>query len=239
MIPIRDVIPTRGTPWVTVTLIAATLLASAASGWLDAEARTTLYFRFGLVPADPAWLPLVTSLFLHSGWLHLIPNLLALWIFGENVEDRMGHARFAVFYLLCGAAGNAAGCWAAPDIAAPMVGPGAAVAGVTGAYFTLFPRSRILVVLPLVVVVDIVEMPAPILAAFWVVIQIAGDVGRLVVSPGDQAFVLVTHLAGCLTGVVSIWVFRRPERLTVDWWSHMPARPSTPAAERRNPTFEA
>ena len=226
MIPIRDVIPTRGTPWVTVTLIAVHLIAFAAALRLDSETQTNLYFTLGLVPADAAWPQLVTSLFLHSGWLHLIPNLLALWIFGENVEDRMGHARFAVFYLLCGTAGNLAGCWAAPEIAAPMVGPGAAIAGLIAAYFTLFPHSRVLMLLPFIVVIEVVEMPAPILAAFWFVIQIAGDVGRMVVSRGDDAFVLSTHLAGCVTGLMAVWVFRRPERLTVDWRSALPRRPS-------------
>jgi membrane associated rhomboid family serine protease len=211
---------------VTVTLIAVNLIAFIAALWLDPETQTNAFFTFGLVPADATWWTLVTSLFIHSGWLHLVPNLLALWIFGENVEDRMGHARFAVFYLLCGTAGNLAGCWAAPAIAAPMVGPGAAVAGLIAAYFTLFPHSRVLMLLPFIVVFDVVEMPAPILAAFWFVIQIAGDVGRMVVSRGDDVFVLTTHLTGCLTGLLAVWVFRRPERLTVDWWSALPRRPS-------------
>jgi membrane associated rhomboid family serine protease len=191
----------------------------AAALAIDAEARLNLYFRFGLVPGELAWAPLVTSLFLHSGWLHLAGNLLALWIFGENVEDRMGHGRFLAFYVLCGVAGALAGSWAHPDLLVPIVGPGAAIAGVIAAYFAMFPRSRLLVLLPLVVVIDVIEMPAVVFAAFWAVMQLAGNVGRMVASPGDWEFAVWTHAAGGVTGLVAVWGFRRPERVRVEWWA--------------------
>ena len=219
MIPLRDVIPTRTTPWVTLTLIVADLLIFAYGRTLDADARLDLFFTYGFVPAERAWPSLVTSLFVHTGWLHLVPNLGALWIFGENVEDRMGHARFFVFYLLTGVAGSLAGSWAAPGVVVPIVGPGAAIAGLIGAYFVLFPHSRILILLPLVVVMDVIEAPALAVAAFWLVLQIVGDVGRIVSSPGDSAFVVWTHVCGGLTGALAVWAFRRRERLKVDWWS--------------------
>jgi membrane associated rhomboid family serine protease len=222
MIPIRDVIPSRTRPWVTLTLIFLNLLIFAYGRALDSDARLDLFFTYGLVPADRAWPSLVTSLFLHTGWLQLVSNLGALWIFGENVEDRMGHARFFVFYLLCGVMGGLAGGWATPGVVVPIVGSGAAIAGLTGAYFVLFPHSRILVLLPLVVVIDVIEAPAIIIAAFWIVMQIAGDLGRIVASPGDSAFIVWTHVGGCLTGVLAVWAFRRRERLRVEWWSGTP-----------------
>jgi membrane associated rhomboid family serine protease len=219
MIPLRDVIPSRTRPWVTLSLLAANALVFAAALALDAEARLNLYFRFGLVPAELAWTSLVTSLFLHDGWLHLVSNLVALWIFGENLEDRMGHGRFLAFYLLCGVTGALAGCWASPDLTAPIVGPGAAIAGVVGAYFALFPHSRLLVLLPFVVVIDVIEIPAAIFAAFWIVLQLVGDAGRIVASPGDSAFIAWSCASGCATGLLAVWVFRRPERLKVEWWT--------------------
>jgi membrane associated rhomboid family serine protease len=97
MIPLRDVIPSRTRPWVTLTLIVVNLLIFAYGRALDSDARLDLFFTYGLVPADRAWPSLVTSLFLHTGWLQLVANLGALWIFGENVEDRMGPARFFAF----------------------------------------------------------------------------------------------------------------------------------------------
>ncbi|HYN07582.1 MAG TPA: rhomboid family intramembrane serine protease [Vicinamibacterales bacterium] len=219
MIPLRDVIPSRTTPWVTLSLLAANALVFTAALALDAHARLNLYFTFGLVPGELAWTSLVTSLFLHNGWLHLGSNLLALWIFGENVEDRMGHARFLAFYVLCGIAGALLGSWTSPDLVVPIVGPGAAIAGVIGAYFAMFPHSRLLVLLPLVVVIDVIEIPAVVFAAFWAVMQLVGDVGRIVVSPGDSAFVMWTHAGGFVTGLVAVWIFRQPERLKVDWWT--------------------
>ena len=223
MIPLRDVIPSRTTPWVTLTLVVVNLLIFAYGRALDSDARLDLFFTYGLVPAERAWPTLLTSLFLHNGWLHVVPNLGALWIFGENVEDRMGHSRFFVFYLLCGIAGSLAGSWAAPTAVVPIVGPGAAIAGLIGAYFVLFPRSRILILLPLVIVMDVIEAPALVVAAFWLVMQIVGDTGRIISSPGDSAFVAWTHVCGCLTGVLAVWMFRRPERQRVEWWS--PRRP--------------
>ena len=219
MIPVRDVIPSRTTPWVTVTLIAINVLIFAYTLLLDSDARFDFLFTFGFAPAEGAWPAVLTSLFLHHGWLHLVANVIALWIFGENVEDRMGHARFLGFYLLCGTAGGFAGAWAAPGVVVPIVGPGAAIAGVIGAYFALFRRSRVLMLLPFVVFTDVIEVPALLLAAVWMVLPIAGNAGRIVASPGDTAFTLWTHAVGCLTGLAAVWIFRRPERLRVDWWS--------------------
>jgi len=219
MIPLRDVIPSRTRPWVTLALIGLNALIFTYGLTLEPDARTHLFFTYGLVPADVSWTSPLTSLFLHTGWLHLVGNLLALWIFGDNVEDRMGHGRFLGLYLLSGVAGALAGAWTSSGLSVPIVGAGAAVAGVAGAYFVLFPHSRVLVLLPLVVKIDVIEVPALLIAAFWAVLQIVGDGGRLVVSAGDSAFILWSHVAGAATGAVAVWIFRRPERLSVEWWS--------------------
>ncbi|MGE5838178.1 MAG: rhomboid family intramembrane serine protease [Acidobacteriota bacterium] len=219
MIPLRDVIPSRTTPWVTLALIGLNALIFTYGLTLEPDARTHLFFTYGFVPGDVSWTSPLTSLFLHTGWLHLVGNLLALWIFGDNVEDRMGHGRFLGFYLLSGVVGALAGAWTSSALSVPIVGAGAAVAGVVGAYFVLFPHSRVLVLLPLVVKIDVIELPAPLIAAFWAVLQIAGDGGRLVVASGDSAFILWSHVAGAATGVLAVWIFRRPERQSVEWWT--------------------
>src|SRR5437870_6118175 len=147
MIPLRDIIPSRPTPFVTIGLIALNVLVFLFELSLGRGVEAfTLYF--GLVPADFAWLNVFTSMFVHGGFLHIGGNMLYLWIFGDNVEDRMGHGRFLVFYLLCGIAAALAQTIANPDSIVPMVGASGAIAGVMGAYFVLYPRSRILTLVP-------------------------------------------------------------------------------------------
>ncbi len=219
MIPLRDVIPSRTTPWMTLTIVAVNLLIFAYTRALDAEGRLEFFFAHAVVPGDRAWASVFTSLFLHSGWLHLGANVLALWIFGSTVEDRMGHVRFLIFYGFCGAAGALAAAWAVAGLVVPIAGPGAAIAGVVGAYVVLFPQSRILVLLPLVVAMEVIEVPAVLVAVFWVLMQLVGDLGRIVSSPGDTAFIFWSHAAGALAGVISVWTFRRRERMRVEWWS--------------------
>jgi rhomboid family protein len=238
MIPLRDVIPGRTTPWVTLALIAIDILVFAYGLTLDADARLHVFFTYGLVPGEPSWTALVTSLFLHTGWLHLIGNLLTLWIFGENVEDRMGHGRFLGFYLLSGVAGGLAGSWTSPGLAMPIVGAGAAIAGVLAAYFVMFPHSRVLVLLPLVVTVDVIEVPAILIAAFWAALQIAGDVGRIVVSPGDSAFIVWTNAAGAVAGALAVWIFRRRERVSVEWWTRTATLPTQVKRQKAKGTNE-
>jgi membrane associated rhomboid family serine protease len=148
MIPLRDIIPSRTTPVVTVTLIVLNVLVFlyelSLGRFVDAF---TLYW--GLVPAAFSWVTVFTSMFLHGGFLHVAGNMLYLWIFGDNVEDRMGHGRFLVFYLLCGVAAALAQTIAVPDSVVPMVGASGAIAGVMGAYFVLYPKSRIVTLGPI------------------------------------------------------------------------------------------
>jgi membrane associated rhomboid family serine protease len=218
MIPLRDVIPSRTTPWITLGLLAINALAFICQLLFAAGDTRQLLLTYGLVPVHFSWLNLTTALFLHSGWLHAGSNLLALWLFGDNVEDRMGHGRFLAFYFLAGCGAMLLDAWTHPASSAPIVGASGAVAGVMGAYLVLFPRSRVLVLLPLVVFIDIIEVPALMFLALWAVIQALAGVGRLPdpTDPGGIAF--MTQLGGFVAGVVGVWLFKRPERERVEWW---------------------
>ncbi len=220
MIPIRDVIPSRTTPYVTVTLIVATALVFlrqlAFIG--DEPAATQFFLTWGLIPAEFSWATALTSLFVHSGLVHVGGNLLALWIFGENVEDRLGHARFLVFYLAAGLVAGLAETWASPASSTPIVGANGAIAAVMGAYLVLFGRSRVLVLAPLFFFSwEVVELPALFLLGLWFALQILGGLARPVAGAGGVAF--WTHAGGLLAGLVLVWLFRRRDRLRVEWWS--------------------
>jgi membrane associated rhomboid family serine protease len=183
--------------------------------------RFVLYF--GLVPAAFSVVTLFTSMFLHGGFLHFAGNMLYLWIFGDNVEDRMGHGRFLVFYLLCGIAAALAQTVTNPDSVVPMVGASGAIAGVMGAYFVLYPRSRILTLLPFFVFWQLIEVPAIFLLGIWFLMQfLSGVVGSIVTATAGEAaggIAFWAHVAGFVAGISAVWIFRRPERQRVEWWN--------------------
>src|ERR1700730_16120262 len=158
MIPIRDVIPSRTIPYITVTIIGLNAVAWLFELGLPPETAQGFLTRSGLVPADFRPLTLVTSMFLHGSWMHVIGNMWYLWIFGDNVEDRVGHGRFIFFYLLCGIAAALGQILIAPDSTLPTIGASGAIAGVMGAYFVLYPQSRVLTLLPLIIIWEIVEL---------------------------------------------------------------------------------
>ena len=217
MFPLRDVIPSRTTPWVTLLLIAVNgvmFLYEMSLGQLEV---TQFVLAHGLVPSAFNWTAAVTSMFLHGGWLHVIGNLWSLWIFGDNVEDRMGHGRFLIFYLLAGLLGNLAQTFAFPDSPVPLIGASGAIAGVMGAYLILFPYSRILVLIFLVFFIDVIEIPAVFFLAFWFFMQLLSGVGQLADLPGANVG-FWAHVGGFITGVIGVWVFKRPERQRVEWW---------------------
>ena len=220
MIPLRDVIPTRTTPFVTVGLIVLNALVFLYQFSLGED--VVLFVRdFGLVPAQFAWTTVLTSMFLHGGVLHFGGNMLYLWIFGDNVEDRMGHGRFVAFYLLCGVAAALAQTVTNPASHVPMVGASGAIAGVMGAYFVLYPRSRIVTLLPIFVFIHIVEVPAIYFLGVWFVMQLLSGVGSLGAadagSVGGIAF--WAHVAGFAAGLVGVFAFRQPARQRVEWWN--------------------
>jgi membrane associated rhomboid family serine protease len=226
MIPLRDIIPSRTTPVVTISLIALNVLVFVYELSLGRAVDVfTLYY--GLVPAAFSWVNVFTSMFLHGGFMHVAGNMLYLWIFGDNVEDRMGHGRFLVFYLLCGVAAALAQTVTAPESAIPMVGASGAIAGVMGAYFVIYPRSRIVALIPIFFFFQVVEVPAIFFLGIWFLMQFVSGVGSIVsvgqnTATGGIAF--WAHVAGFVAGITGVFVFKRPERQRVEWWHDVQRR---------------
>jgi len=218
MIPLRDDNPIRTRPVVTITLIVACVLAYLWQMTLPGSDGQLAVYSLGLIPAVlfgmaelpaeirtvPAPVTVVTSMFLHGGILHLGGNMLYLWIFGDNIEDRMGHARFVVFYLLCGVA--AALAQALPDMSSvtPMIGASGAVSGVLGAYLLLYPRANVLVALPLVIVFYTFYVPAMFVLGIWFLGQLLSSVGQ---DAAQAGIAFRAHIGGFLAGLVLIRFF--------------------------------
>ena len=154
----------------------------------------------------PAALTVFTSMFLHGGWMHLIGNMLYLWIFGNNVEDSMGHVRFFIFYFLCGIAAAMAQAIPNPESTVPMIGASGAISGVLGAYLLLYPRARVLVGIPLGFFLYTARLPAVAVLAFWFVLQL---VSKLVTSAEGGGVAWGAHIGGFVAGVVLIPFFSR------------------------------
>ena len=219
MIPLRDIIPSRSTPYVTVVIIIINAIA-----WfyeISMPERTLQQFLsvYGVVPARFEMSTLVTSMFLHGSWSHFIGNMWYLWIFGDNVEDRVGHGRFIAFYLLCGVVAALGHVAMDPASTLPTIGASGAIAGVMGGYFVLYPQSRVLTLIPLVFYVEIIELPAVLLLGFWFVMQLF-NAGVIAVtsnsSSGGIAF--VAHVAGFVAGLAGVFLFRKRAR-TAEWWA--------------------
>ncbi len=219
MIPLRDVIPSRTVPFVTVALITINALVFLFEMSLPSPVRQAFINQYGLVPIRFTWTSVLTSMFLHASWSHVIGNMWFLWIFGDNVEDRFGHLRYLVFYLLCGLVGGVVQTVSVPDSYVPTVGASGAIAGVMGAYFVLYPRSRVLTMIP-PFIFWIVEIPAVFFLGYWFLIQLFNGVGTIAVTTSTTSggIAFWAHIAGFLTGVTLVFAFRRPERQRVEWW---------------------
>ena len=218
MIPLRDENPVRIVPFVTWGVVAACVLAFLVQISLGAPGFNRIIFALGVIPAvlfGHAYLPpeialvppaatVVSSMFLHGGWLHLIGNMLYLWIFGDNIEDRMGHVRFLVFYLACGVAAVFAQAVPAPESVVPMVGASGAISGVLGAYLLLFPRARVLVLVPLGFVLQVIRLPAVWVLGLWFLVQLLSS---LMAPAGEGGVAFRAHLGGFLAGLLLAPVF--------------------------------
>jgi len=219
MIPFKDDVPTRRKPVITVTLIVINCLVFLFQLSLPAESQHALVQIFGIVPtrmtevsfyfAPELYNPLVstvTSMFLHGGWLHLLGNMLYLWIFGNNVEDSMGRFRFIVFYLICGMAAAAMQVARDPNSDIPMIGASGAIAGVLGAYLILHPFARVHTLLIIFIFIRVITLPAIVVLSFWFLIQLMSSLSPSV----DQGGVAWNaHIGGFLTGLVLIRFFQR------------------------------
>jgi membrane associated rhomboid family serine protease len=221
MIPLHDDNPTTVQPMVTIALI---VVASAVFLWqltLSPTAEVRIAYALGVtpitllgdeqLPADiylvPPWLTVLTSMFLHGGWLHIIGNMLYLWIFGNNIEDILGHVGFVLFYVACGAAAALAQSALDVDSTVPMIGASGAIAGVLGAYAVLFPRAHVLVLLPLGFFSQVIRLPALLVLGFWFVLQFIE--GGLTASSGEGGVAYWAHIGGFVAGLVLIFLFPR------------------------------
>jgi membrane associated rhomboid family serine protease len=236
MIPLKDDVPSRSAPFVTVGLIGLNVLAFLYQVSLGIDARgpgagaaEAFVVEFGVIPCRlvqscPAalvraaddfphpWATVVTSMFLHSNVLHIGGNMLYLWIFGDNVEDTLGHGRFLVFYLLAGVAAALGQTFVTPTSTVPMIGASGAVSGVLGAYLLLFPRAAILTLFTFGFFFKFIRVPALIVLGFWIVLQLIN--GYVTVSArslgrGESGGVAwFAHIAGFLAGMVLLFLVR-------------------------------
>jgi len=218
MIPLRDVIPSRTTPYITVTIIILNALAWLFELMMPPEILQVFLQVYGVVPASFHASTLLTSMFLHASWSHVIGNMWYLWIFGDNVEDRLGHGRFIVFYLFCGIAAALGQIAMDPGSTVPTIGASGAIAGVMGAYFVLYPRARVLALVTLIFFWDVIEVPATVLLGIWFLMQLfsAGAIA-VTASAGGGGVAFMAHVAGFLTGVVAVFVFRQRQRPEEYW----------------------
>ncbi len=224
MFPLRDENPTELTPYVTILLILANVAVWIfVQGAGQPQALEASVCALGAIPAEltnhqasvpydqlvcplgpRSFVPVITSMFLHGGWMHLIGNMWFLWIFGNNVEDSMGHLRFVVFYVLAGALAGAAHVLSAPYSGAPMVGASGAISGVMGAYLVLYPRVRVQTLFILFVFIRILPIPAWVVLLQWFGIQLLSSFAT---PTGGGGVAFFAHIGGFAAGVVLVKLF--------------------------------
>jgi membrane associated rhomboid family serine protease len=227
MIPLHDDNPADITPVVTVALIVACSLVFFYEASLPEQVAEAFIFQYGAIPsvvlghpaaqralapetaALPAYLTILTSMFLHGGWMHLIGNMLYLWIFGNNIEDVMGHLRFVVFYLTCGIVAAFSHALTDPASVVPMVGASGAISGVLGAYLLLFPHAQVYVIIPMGVFSRGMYVPAGFVLGIWFLMQLLSGGMSLGREGGGVAF--FAHVGGFVAGMGLIGLFKRPE----------------------------
>lgn len=230
MIPFRDNIPSRTFPLVTWSIIVLNVLVFVYEWTLPASKLEAFIALNGLVPAKldaVGRAPVATvaglgrsmiwSMFLHGGWFHLIGNMWYLWIFGDNVEDRMGHVRFLFFYVACGVVASLAHLLFNLGSPVPSIGASGAVAGVLGAYLVSYPFARIVTIIPLFLIWPIVELPALLVLGFWFFVQLLSGVGSLGASPDAVGIAWWAHIGGFAAGLVLIAAFARPAKRRYRW----------------------
>lgn len=214
MIPIRDSTKSPILPIVNVTLIVLNFLIYFWEISIEPYLLNQVYYAFGVVPAEvlntiytgapftPLLVNFVTAIFIHGGWFHVIGNMLFLWVFGDNVEGRLGHFKYLLFYLVVGTAATLAHILSNPFSTVPVVGASGAVAGVLGAYIILFPRSRILALVPIFIIFTLMEIPAVVFIALWFVLQLFNGMASL---GGDALTVAYwAHVGGFIMGALLI-----------------------------------
>jgi membrane associated rhomboid family serine protease len=217
VIPLRDDIRSEKRPFVTWGLMAACVGAfiyQTMAEYQDPKAGELIVNAYGMIPRDIAsghhlW-TLVTSMFLHGGFFHIIGNMLYLWIFGDNVEDAFGHFWFLVVYLFTGIAGSLLQIVLLPGSTIPTIGASGAISGVMGAYFVLFPRARVLTLIPIFFFIRLIYLPAPLLLGFWILLQILYGCSSVPGTGGGVAY--FAHIGGFVSGLILGLVVRNRVR---------------------------
>ncbi len=222
MIPLHDDNPTRLTPFLTIAFIGTCVLVFLYQASLPPRTSEAFVFTFGAIPAvvfgqaslppDLATIPpamsLITSMFLHGGWMHLIGNMLYLWIFGNNIEDVMGHTRFILFYVVCGIIAALSHAMTNPSSEIPMVGASGAISGILGAYLLLFPRAEVMVLIPIFFFIRVMYVPAGLVLGLWFLFQlISGSAG---IGRGGGGVAFFAHIGGFVAGMALIGFFKYP-----------------------------
>ena len=213
MIPLRDTIPSRSAPVVTTMIVVTNVLIFLYQVSLGAYESNFFLYTYGMIPARIDPVTVVTSMFLHGGWMHLIGNMWFLWIYGDNVEDVLGRWKYLAFYLLCGVAAALAQYAVHPMSRIPTVGASGAIAGVMGAYLVKFPHARILTLVPIFVFFTTIEVPAVLILAYWFLLQFfngVGSVGHSQVMQGGVAW--FAHIGGFVAGMILVVVMGTRER---------------------------
>ncbi len=247
MIPLRDNIPSRTTPFVNYTMIGLCVVAFLTQ-LRETPEGPSLIEQYGMIPARvshpdrpveiieerrvmmpegvgmvktshiaaespvPPWMTMLTCIFLHGGWMHIIGNMLFLNIFGDNVEDRFGHVGYLVFYLACGVAASASHFLTDPNSTTPTIGASGAIAGVMGAYMYLYPRAKVLTAVPIFYLIQMVVLPAPLFLGIWFVIQFfQGTLAITTMQPAGVAW--WAHIGGFAVGFVVAWLLGKTRHL--------------------------
>ncbi len=220
MIPIRDRNPSGTFPYVTIGIIIINVLIflyelSLGSGLGE------FIMRFGVIPLKVSYysqasdltfintfFPFISSMFLHGGFIHLIGNMWFLWIFGDNIEDKLGHFKFIAFYFLCGIIASSVHVFFNSQSEIPCIGASGAIAAVLGAYMVTFPRARVVTIVPLFVFIQIIELPAVVVLGFWFVIQFFNGAISITASTSGAGVAWWAHIGGFIAGVIILYIVR-------------------------------
>jgi len=227
MIPLKDTIPSKTYPFVNFLLIGANFSFFFIE-LMQGPSLNNFIQQYGIIPShlklsyNPdmgfvdfvyfKYFPFVSSLFLHGGWFHLLGNMLFLWIFGDNVEDRLGHFRYLVFYLLSGIAASIGHILVNPDSTIPTIGASGAIAGVLGAYVLLYPLARVKTLIFIFIIIDIIELPAVIFIFLWFGMQLFNGLGSIMASQDDGGVAWFAHIGGFVAGIVLVNIFKKRKK---------------------------
>jgi membrane associated rhomboid family serine protease len=230
MLPLRDTIPSMRFPAVTIGLIVVNACVFLFELGIGTRGLDAVFYQWGIVPCTytgtchariltpsgfrsgslhPNYLTLLSSMFLHGGWMHIIGNMWSLWIFGDNVEDRMGRTGFLCFYLLSGLTAGVLHIAFNPSSRVPTVGASGAIAGVMGAYLLLFPHARVLTLVPIFIFLQTIELPAVFFLGFWFLTNLLSGIGSLAAHTGAGGVAWWAHIGGFLVGLLWALPLRR------------------------------